>query len=144
MARYSLGITTPAAAAGAAYANLISAAGERLYVREIGLFLNAATASSIGLIRPATVGTATSPVAGQAVDAADAAATGTVGTAWSAAGTIGSNYLRKITLPAAIGNGIIWTFGERDLVVPVSSCLFLWNFGAAAGSVLNGYIVWDE
>jgi len=144
MARFSLGFSTPAAAASAAYANLITASTERAYVREIGLFLNAATASSIGLIRPATVGTATSPVAGQPVDAADAAATATVGTAWSAAGTVGSNYLRKITLPAAIGNGIIWTFGERDLVVPVSSCLFLWNYGGSAGSVLNGYIVWDE
>jgi len=144
MARYSLGFSTPAAAAGAPYADLITAASERAYIREIGLFLNAATASSIGLIRASAVNTATSPVAGQAVDPADAAATATLGTAWSSAPTIGSNYLRKITLPAAIGNGIVWTFGERDMIVPVSSALVLWNFGAGTGSVLNGYIVWDE
>ena len=145
MARYSLGFSTPAAAAGAAFAVLRTAASERAFVREIGLFLNAATASSIGLIRASSTGTPSTSVLGQAMDAADAAATVNVDTAWSGAPTIGSNYLRKITLPAAIGNGVIWTFGERNgLCLPVSAGLVIWNYGGSAASVLNGYIEWEE
>jgi len=146
MARYAAGFTTTATAAAAAIADLRSGSGERLYVREIGLFLAAATASSVGLYRPSTLGTASTTVAGQQVDPADAAATGSIGTAWSVAPAVSTNVpIRKAALPAAIGNGIIWTFPDRNgLVVPVSSSLLLWNWGAGANSILNGYIEWEE
>ena len=145
MARYAAGFTTTATAAGAAIADLRTAAGERAYVREIGLFLNAATASSIGVYRPSTLGTASTSVTAVPVDPADAAATASVGTAWSVAPAISTNVpLRKAALPAAIGNGLIWQFSERGLVIPVSSSLLLWNYGAAANSVINGYFEWDE
>ena len=145
MARYAAGFTTTATAAGAAIVDLRTAAGERAYVREIGLFLNAATASSIGVYRPSTLGTASTSVVAVPVDPADAAATASVGTAWSVAPAISTNVpLRKAALPAAIGNGIIWQFSERGLVIPVSSSLLLWNYGAAANSVINGYFEWDE
>lgn len=146
MARYAAGFTTTATAAAAAIADLRSGSGERLYVREIGLFLAAATASSVGLYRPSTLGTASTTVAGQPVDPADAAATGSIGTAWSVAPAVSTNVpIRKAALPAAIGNGIIWTFPDRNgLVVPVSSSLLLWNWGAGANSILNGYIEWEE
>ena len=145
MARYSAGFTTTATAAGAAIIDLRSTSAERLFVREIGLFLAAATASSIGLYRPTTLGTASTTVAGQPCDAADAAATGLVGTAWSVAPASTNVPLRKAALPAAIGNGIIWQFSERNgLVVPVSSSLLLLNWGGSANSILNGYIEWEE
>lgn len=146
MAVVHLGFTTPAAAAGAAYADLVATSTDRLRVREIGLFVNAATATSVGLIRSASLGTRTSPSTGQQGDPAEPAATGTIAVAWSVAPTISGSplYLKKIVVPAAIGNGFIWTFGPNDLVVPVSAGLLLWNFGAGAGSISNGYIVWEE
>ena len=146
MARHAAGFTTTATVTAAAIADLRSGSGERLYVREIGLFLNAATASSIGLYRPSTLGTASTSVTAVPVDPADAAATGSVGTAWSVAPAVSTNVpIRKAMLPAAIGNGIIWTFPDRNgLVVPVSSSLLLWNFGGSTNSILNGYIEWEE
>ena len=145
MARFCAGFTTTATVTAAAIADLRSASGERLYVREIGLFLNAATASSIGLYRPSTLGTASTSVTAVPVDPGDAAATGSVGTAWSVAPAVSTNVpLRKAQLPAAIGNGIIWQFSDRGLVVPVSSSLLLWNFSGSTNSVLNGYIEWEE
>jgi hypothetical protein len=145
MARYAVGFTTAATAAGAAIVDLRSAAGERLYVREIGMFLNAATASQIGVYRPSTLGTASTSIVPVPVDPADPAATGSVGTAWSVAPAVSTNVpLRRAMLPAAIGNGFIWQFSERGLVVPVSSSLLFWNYGAGANSVINGYIEWDE
>ena len=47
--------------------------------------------------------------------------------------------------PATIGNGVVWTWNPgEELIVPVSSYLAFWNFGAATGSVLNMYVKWIE
>lgn len=145
MAPYTVGFTKTAPAANSAAVDLRAGASERLRIREIGIFNSTAVASSLGLIREATMGTASTTVAGQPEDPGDATATGLVGTAWSAAPTIGATYLRKIILPNVIGAGLIWSWppGE-ELIIPVSAGLVIWNFGAAAAAALEGYIQWDE
>lgn len=143
---YSVGFATPAAAAGAAYGTIHTGANIRGRIREIGLFVNAATASSVQLIRPANTPVASTSILGQADDPADPASTINFDTAWSTAPTISTNVpLRKGMIPAAIGNGLIWTWSaDKPLVLNVSSWLVLWNFGAGAGSVLNGWATWEE
>jgi hypothetical protein len=146
MALYSAAVRTPAAGAGAAYCDLRTAAGNRARVKEIGVILATAVASSIGLIRPATVGTASTTTAGQPDDPADPAGSAVIGSAWSSAPTVGSIYLRRGMTAAVIGTGVVWSFwaNDRGLLVPVSSSLLLWNFGAGAGAALDVWIVWDE
>lgn len=145
MALYRVAIRTAATGAGAAIADLRTAAGDRAFIREIGAFVVTATASSVGIIRPATLGTTSTTTVPQAGDPADPAATALLGSVWSAAPTISTNvYHRRILLPATIGAGVIWTFGPRDLVVPVSSSLLLWNFGAGANAALDLYIDFEE
>lgn len=146
MARYSAAVRTPAAAAGAAYADLRSASTDRLFISEIGVFTSAATATSVGLIRPLTVGTVSTTTLGQAEDPGNPAGTGLIGSAWSVAPTIAVTpiYLRRIALPATIAAGVIWTWPAPGLIVPVSSSLILWNFGGAAGAACDVYIAWDE
>lgn len=147
MAVYSAAVRTPAAAAGAAYADVRTTAAERARIMEIGAFGTAATAASIGLVRPASSGTASTTTAGQPNDPGDAPATAAVGSAWSAAPTISGTpiYLRRFTGPALAGAGVIWTFPlGSEIVVPVSGSFLLWNFGAAAGPALDLYIVWNE
>jgi hypothetical protein len=144
MARYHAGFSTPAAAAGAAYADFRTTSTDRAHILEIGLFLNAATASSISLARSTTLGTTSTTVAGVAGEPGEPAATMLVGTAWSGAPAGTGVPIRKITLPANIGAGVVWGFGYNDLIIPISASLVLLNFGAGAGSVLNGYVVWDE
>ncbi len=142
---YSNGFQSVAAAAGAAYCTLHTGATIRARIQEIGLFVNAATVSSVGLIRPSNTPAASTSVLGLAEDPADPASTVNVDTAWSTAPTVGTSFLRRITVPATIGNGIIWTWPPGgELVVNVSSWLVFWNFGAAQGSVLNGYVKWLE
>lgn len=144
MALYSLGINTTAAASAAAYAELRSST-QRMYLREIGFFCNAATSSSVGLGRPAAIGvTPTSPITGLQVDSADAAPGGTTAIAWGTAPTVPANFLRRVVLPATIGAGLIWTFNRGELVIPASNSLVLWNFGASTASVLAAYFVWEE
>lgn len=147
MAFYETGVRTPAAAAGAAFATLHTGASLRARIRELHIFSTAATAASIGLIRPSNAPVASTSVLGLAQDPAEPASTVNVDTAWSTAPTIGSNFLRRIDFPASIGSGVIWTWPDgqsNGLLVAVSSYLVLWNFGASAGPILDVVLVWEE
>lgn len=142
---YTNGFSSVGAAAGAAYLTLHTGANLRARIQEIGFFVAANTSSSIGLGRPANTPTATTSQLGQAEEPADPASTVNVDTAWGTAPTAPTVFMRKITVPNVTGNGVIWTWVPgSELIVPVSSWLVLWNFGAGAGSVLNGYVKWAE
>ncbi len=142
--RVSLGVRTSDGTSGAAAWEIITGATPgRARVIELGFFLAAATATTIGLGRPQAVGiTPTSPVDFLAEDPNDVLASGVVqsAVAWGTGPTIPTAFLRRIALPATIGTGVIWTFPE-GLVIPVSSSLILWNL--ASNSVLDAYAVID-
>lgn len=123
---------------------LRSGTNSRLYIRELGIFMGAATASTFGLGRPAAIGiTPTTPVLGQANDPGDVAAIGATALAWSTKPTAptSSIYLRRVGLPAAIGAGVIWTFNE-PLIVPISYSIVLYNL--ATNGVADCYAIWEE
>lgn len=143
MALYSAAITTPAAAASNAFAAIRAAATDRVRVKEIGGFLNAATATSAQLVRAATNGTSSTTVVPQPNDPSDPAATSLIVSAYSAQPTIAAVPLRRIVLPATAGNGWIWVFPD-PVIVTSTADLLLWNFGAAAASALSLYVVLDE
>jgi hypothetical protein len=117
----------------------------RIYVKEIGLFLAAATAATLGVGRPAAIGvtpTANAGIQPAAHDPADAASTAVAAIAWGTAPTVPANslFLRRIGLPATIGAGVIWTFPDgEELVIPVSGSLVVWNITAAP--VIDCYFV---
>jgi hypothetical protein len=139
-----ISVTTPAAAAGANYACL-RAPTRRSKLRELSAFLNAATASSIGLIRITNTPVATTTVVGQALDPADPTATTTLDTAWSTAPTFGTSYLTRAVLPNVAGNGIIWVFSDPIILTTTNtSWLAVVNFGGAAGSALSLTAKWEE
>lgn len=145
MASYSVGVVTPAASAGAAYATIHTAATDRCKILEIGAFCNAATSSSIGIVRASNTPVATTSTLGQAEDPAEAAATVNVDTAWTTAPTVGANFLRRFVSQAAIGSGVIWTWpSDKPLVLNVSTWLVVWNYGGLAGSALSLYVKFDE
>jgi hypothetical protein len=143
--RYSVGVNTPAAAAGAAYATIHTAAGARARIQEIHAFTQAATASRIAVGRKNNTPVASTSVLGQAEDPADAAAVTNVDTAWSTAPTAPANFLRRGSLANLIGAGVMWVWTPgKELIIPVSDWLIIWNDGAAAGSILSLTIVWEE
>jgi hypothetical protein len=128
-AGYSVADRSASLTAAARLAELRTAAGDRAYIREIGVSVGVAGASpTIGLIRPNAIGvTPTSPKTAQANDPGQPAGTATSAVAWGTAPTLPGTpiYLRRVTLPATLGAGWIWTFGYGELVVPVSSSLLL-------------------
>lgn len=146
--QYRIGFVSPAAAAGAAYC-AFRAPTRTSRILEIGLSLNAATASNVTLIRNTAAGYAatTSTSVGQADNPLGAAGTSLIDTAWSTAPTItAASRLQRGMLPAAIGASLIWTFPDGIYVrnATATDNLVIWNEGAGAGSVINGYMVWKE
>lgn len=139
---YSLGIrTSDGTVAAPAWEIRAGATPGRVKLLEIGIFLVAATASVIGLGRPAAIGvTPTSPVDFLPEDPNDVLASGVLqsAVAWGTPPTAPAEFLRRISLPATIGTGVIWTF-PKGITIPVSDSLVLWNI--AASSLLDAYAV---
>jgi hypothetical protein len=140
--KLTLGVRTSSGTTGTAgWEILTGATPGRAKGIELGFFLVAATATTIGFGRPAAVGiTPTTPVDFLPEDPNDVVASGVVQSAlaWGTGPTVPVAYIRRISLPATIGVGVIWTF-PTGIVIPVSSSLILWNLGT--NSVLDAYAV---
>lgn len=142
MAIYEVGLRTTGVGTGAAGFEL-RAVTRRLKLLELGLTLQAATASTFGLGRPANTGS----VAGGTnnvpppADAADAAALfQAVLAGWTTAPTAPTSFFRRIGFPATIGAGVVWSF--RGIYVAPTHSLVLWNL--AANGVSDVYAVVEE
>lgn len=144
MPHYGAGVSKAAPGAGTAACVIRPATADDVEIREIGVFNSTAVASSIGLIRTLTMGTASTSTLVQAEDPQRPAGTCNVDTAWSVAPTIAASpiYIRKIVLPNTIGAGVIWTFGPGELWARngATSALALWNFGGGAAAALELYV----
>jgi hypothetical protein len=144
MALYEVSVAGGAGTISVAQAELRAAATDSIYVYEIGVSLTAATASSIGLGRPANSGSVAGGTLtlGQANNQDDAVAVGgVVTTGWTTTPTAPTVFMRRIGLPAAIGNGVIWTW-PRGLRVKQGTSLVLWNI--TASSIANIHFVFEE
>lgn len=132
MARYQLAATKTSGAAAGMICQLRTGSGRDLRVYEVGVTATTAAAGTVGLIRPTAVGAGfTSVGPGQPIDPVSGAGVAVVDTAATTAPTIGSIYMRRVSLPATVGAGVIWTFPD-GLVVPISSSMALWQTSAAA------------
>ncbi len=121
---------------------------------ELGVFLTTAVATRLGLTRATTVSvTPGTTKPGRAIfpgtPAAPLADSGMLLVAsWVTPPVISTNYLRRISLPATIGAGFIWTWPvDRPLIVGDGeniSELVLANIVAAAPALFDFYAVWEN
>jgi len=59
--------------------------------------------------------------------------------------TITGGFYATATLGAAAGAGIIWTFGERGILIPKGTGNGVGIVVATGtGQILDWYIIWDE
>lgn len=144
MARYSAGFSKAAPLTGTFISQVRTTSSKDIRIWEIGVFASTAVALSVGLIRSLTVGATFTTISPVADDTSAGAATVLVDTAITTQPTITANtYLRKVVLPATIGAGVIWSF-PMGVVVPVSSGMLLWNYGASTGPAVEGYWTYEE
>ena len=142
MAIYSLANRTSATGSAAACLEVRTTSTDRARIMEVGITINAATASVFGLGRPAAIGvTPTTPVTVLAEEPAEAAGTCTTALAWGTGPTVPTNFFRRVSLPATVGAGIVWTF-PRGLIISISSSIVVWNITTV--SVADIWVVVDE
>src|SRR5689334_6003172 len=121
--RQSASVQSAASVAAGAVFLEIRAGARRMLIEELGVFSGAATAFRFGIVRASAQGTGgASTMTGTQEDPSQAAATGLLAVnAFTTAPTVGTNYLKRANLAAAIGAGIIWTWPQSDrLIVPAS------------------------
>lgn len=143
MALYSVANRTTNVTIANATIEMIAGSANAPRFLEIGIMLNAATQSVIGLGTPAATGiTPTSPVTvlPEATENTSAGQT-TTALAWGTGPTVPANFFRRVNIPAAIGAGVVLTF-PRGISVLKTKSLVLWNITAI--SVLDTWCVVDE
>jgi hypothetical protein len=142
--RHSIaGRSTVAGTTLRAVASVFSAAAVGFKLREVGVFNTTSTAVAVSLVRFTN---ATGVGAGLTeVDYDGANVTQVTGFAGHTAdGAVGSPF-RQASLGAAIGAGIIWTFGDSGIIVPVGTANGIGIIcPTGTGQILDYYLEWDE
>lgn len=145
MARYSAGVKTSAGSTTLPLVSLYSAAAVGAKIREIGAFNTTSTAVDIKLVRLTTAGTQGTGLTEAKYDPDSAAASCTAVSTHSIGPTVGDDLGYRASLGAAVGSGVIWTFGDQGLRVPVGTAngvgIIIEN---GTGQALQAYITWDE
>jgi hypothetical protein len=146
--RYEVAALTTLTAASVPFATLVAGASSRMKISEIGIVMATAVASDIALARSATATTTPTKILGQAMDAADPAAIGSLAIAWSTIGTANAISIRRVALPATVGAGVIWTWPESTRLVLASpaatSELMFVNRGGGVCGTFTIYVSWEE
>jgi hypothetical protein len=147
MARFSAGarasgVATATLPSGSIYAG--ATGGAR--VREIGVFNTTTTAVVVALAQFSTAGTSTSVGTPAKQDENSGPALCTVRNVHSStAPTLDADLGYRATLGAAAGAGIIWTFGDAGLVVPLGTGNGVGIYTpTGTGQIWDFYIIWDE
>ena len=150
MAEYSASALTTVTTASAPLFALRGDTTKRVALKEVGLFNVTApvTSGGRGIARSLTVGTASASAAFAPHDPGELGTTNAqIDTAWSSAPTIAGTpvHLRRFAHGTAIGNDMVWTFGQNPLVLvlggtAVAGSLVFYNLRATAASTYDVYM----
>jgi hypothetical protein len=126
-----------------AIASVFATASVGLKLREVGIFNTTSTAVAVSLVRftnATGVGAGLTEVDYDA--ASPAICTGFAG--HTADGAVGSP-LRYASLGAAVGSGVIWTFGDSGILIAVGTANGIGVIcPTGTGQILDYYFDWDE
>jgi hypothetical protein len=144
MARFSIsGRATIAGTSALPLVSLYAVSGVRPTVLEVGVFNTTSTALVVSLNRLTTAGTQGTGLTETPEDSPDHAALATGFAGHTAGPTIGGE-LRRATLAAAVGSGVIWTFAA-GVEIPAGTANGLGLIvPAGTGQILDYHISWSE
>jgi hypothetical protein len=131
----------PTAARGpAVYA---TAASGRLVIREVGVFNTTTTAAAVGVARATATGTQGAGLTEENVSDQTHSILGTGFNTHTADATVVN--VRQGSLGAAIGAGVIFTFGEQGLIIDEGTANgVVITCPTGTGQHIDFYIEWDE
>lgn len=145
MARNSIaGRSTVAGTTVRAIASLFAIASRTVKVREVGVFNTTTTAVAVALVRFTNATGVGAGLTEVQWDEAGPAPNATGFAGHTADGAVGSP-IRYASLPAAVGGGVIWTFGDTGLLVAAGTANGVGIIcPTGTGQILDYYIDWDE
>jgi hypothetical protein len=133
--------------------SLISATTKSGYIREVGVFNTTVTAAAVSLRKFSSAGTAGATITGGSYytleDGTVVAPALTLKDSFtSTAPTLVAGAIKQAPLGAAIGSGVIWTFGDTGIVVPRTSAGGAAHCGilcpSGTGQIVDVDMQWDE
>lgn len=132
MSLYGLSQRTTSGTAATPSWEVRSTSTNKPRLMEVGISQNVGTAGVYGLGRPAAIGlTPTSPQNFVAEnDAGAPTSQTTAAVAWTTAPTVPTNFNRRISCPANVGAGVIWTF-PRGFDIATSNSVIIWIIATA-------------
>jgi hypothetical protein len=145
MARFSIaGRSTVAGTTLRAIASLFAIASRTMKLREVGVFNTTSTAVAVSLVRFTNATGVGAGLTEVSYDEAGPAPNGTGFAGHTADGAVGSP-LRQASLAAAIGSGVIWTFGDTGIIVAAGTANGIGVIcPTGTGQILDYYFDWDE
>lgn len=151
MARFSAGVRATAGSTTLPMMSLYSPAASIGTLREVGCFNTTATALEIFLTRLTTTGTQGAGLTEARYNPKKPPALCTAFTTHSSTGpTLGDDLGYRGVLGAAIGSGVIWTFGDDGIQIgePDAAELVTNGIGVmvetGTGQICQVYFIWDE
>lgn len=145
MARFSIaGRSTVAGTSLRAIASLFAVASRTMKLREVGVFNSTSTAVAVSLVRFTNATGVGAGLTEVLWDEAGPAPNGTGFAGHTADGAVGSP-IRYASLPAAVGGGVIWTFGEGGILIAAGTANGVGIIcPTGTGEILDYYFDWDE
>jgi len=144
MARFSGSLRTSAGTTLLPIVSLYAVAASHGKLVEVGVFNTTATAVALKLSRFDTAGTKPAATADNEDDQDGPVALCTFHNTHTVGPTIDEE-IRRVTLGAAVGSGIIWTFGKNGLVIPSGTANGIGLVvSTGTGQVCDAWFVWDE
>jgi hypothetical protein len=124
--------------------SLFAVAACRPRVREVGVFNTSTSPVSVAVARFTTATNVGTGLAETAEDDPDQTALATIFAGHTGDGGVGG-VVRQASLGAAVGAGIIWTFGGNGLEIPAGTGNGVGIITpTGTGQLCDCYIVWDE
>lgn len=139
MAIQSQALRTSAVTIANANMGIYPPATVRAALLEYAIIQATGTAQTIGLGRPASIGTPTVPSLFQQDDPSDAVSIVNAHLTWSVQPGAPVIFHRRWNGGATIGVGIVWTF-PRGLIIPASGAIVGWNITTAVAMDVNAVI----
>lgn len=121
MADYVAGGLTTAGSTTLPICALLGGTTVRPRITEIGVFNTTATAVALKLCRLSTAGTAGATLTSAALRPEDPASIALLKNTYSSTAPTTTDLGYRTVLGAAIGSGVVWTFGADGLVVPATA-----------------------
>ena len=144
MARCAVATRTSAVPTAARGPSVYATSAVKPRIREIGVFNTTSTACAVGIARATATGTQGAALTEVCLDDDSKTVVATGFNTHTADATVGA-CVRQASLGAAVGSGVIWTFGDDGLVLDnatTSGIVIVCPTGT--GQHLDFYIEWIE